>query len=81
MPAVNLHGLLNAVPPNRCKHRLEPDGVHTGTGRGGDWNAEWRKFIKDNPIPDPMTESEKKALRDKVEQKRQEMRERYYEKK
>ncbi len=81
MPAVNLHGLLNAVPPNRCKHRLEPDGVHTGTGRGGDWNAEWRKFKADNPIPENMSEIQKEAIRRNVKKKRDEMRERYYEKK
>lgn len=27
-------------------HRLKPDGLHTGEGKGGRWNAEWRKFIK-----------------------------------
>ncbi len=31
-------------------HRLKPDGVHTGEGRGGDWNTEWEKFIKENPL-------------------------------
>jgi len=23
--------------------------VHTGEGRGGDWNREWREFIEDHP--------------------------------
>jgi Predicted lipoprotein of unknown function (DUF2380) len=27
-------------------HRLKPDGLHTGKGRRGDWNEEWRQFIK-----------------------------------
>jgi hypothetical protein len=31
-------------------HRLKPDGVHTGEGRGGRWNEEWRQFIEENPL-------------------------------
>lgn len=35
-------------------HRLRAQGegrggVHTGEGRGGDWNCEWAKFIEDHP--------------------------------
>lgn len=35
-------------------HRLKAEGegrggVHTGEGRGGDWNTQWRKFIADHP--------------------------------
>ena len=30
-------------------HRLKPDGLHTGKGRGGDWNKEWRQFIREYP--------------------------------
>jgi|GEM_PF-1621325 len=30
-------------------HRLKPGGVHTGEGRGGDWNREWRQFIHKYP--------------------------------
>ena len=30
-------------------HRLLPNGIHTGTGRGGDWNNTWREFFRDNP--------------------------------
>ena len=32
-----------------AKHRLKPGGVHTGEGRGGDWNTEWDKYIEDHP--------------------------------
>jgi len=31
-------------------HRLKPDGVHTGEGRGGDWNTEWGRYVEDNPL-------------------------------
>jgi hypothetical protein len=31
------------------QHRLLPDGWHTGEGRGGEWNREWRQFIKYHP--------------------------------
>jgi len=30
-------------------HRLKPDGWHTGEGRGGDWNREWKEFIEHHP--------------------------------
>jgi RHS repeat-associated protein len=30
-------------------HRLKPDGLHTGTGRGGDYNQAWRDFFARNP--------------------------------
>ena len=48
------------------EHRSKSEGgLHTGEGegRGGWWNNEWRKFIKDNPIPD----------KDKILRKRDEM--------
>jgi len=35
-----------------AQHRLKPDGLHTGEGRGGDWNTEWEHFITKNPGPD-----------------------------
>ncbi|MEW6350873.1 MAG: hypothetical protein AB1646_17585 [Thermodesulfobacteriota bacterium] len=65
------------------QHRQKGTGVHSRkgaekrTGRGGDWNAEWRKFIEDNPIPTPMSESDKEALRGRVQRQREEMRKRY----
>ncbi len=70
-----------------AEHRQKGTGVHSrkgeekGTGRGGDWNAEWRKFKADNPIPENMSEIQKEAIRRNVKKKRDEMRERYYEKK
>jgi RHS repeat-associated protein len=30
-------------------HRLKPDGLHTGTGRGGDWNQSWRDYFEEFP--------------------------------
>lgn len=30
-------------------HRLKPDGLHTGEGRGGNWHREWEEFIEDHP--------------------------------
>jgi hypothetical protein len=48
------------------EHRSKDEGgLHTGEGegRGGWWNNEWRKFIKDNPIAD----------KDKIFRKRDEM--------
>ncbi len=35
-----------------AQHRLKPDGLHTGEGRGGDWNTEWQEYIDKNPKPD-----------------------------
>jgi RHS repeat-associated protein len=35
----------------KSDHRLKPDGLHTGTGRGGDWNQAWRDFFAKNPDP------------------------------
>jgi hypothetical protein len=34
-----------------AQHRLKPKGVHTGKGRGGDWNTEWDEFRKANREP------------------------------
>lgn len=31
-----------------AKHRLKPHGLHTGKGRGGDWNTRWKKFFREN---------------------------------
>jgi len=31
-----------------ARHRLKPDGLHTGKGRGGDWNTRWKKFFSEN---------------------------------
>ncbi len=33
-------------------HRLKPDGLHTGKGRGGDWIREWDEFIDKYPADD-----------------------------
>jgi Predicted lipoprotein of unknown function (DUF2380) len=30
-------------------HRLKPDGLHTGKGKGGDWNRDWEEFIDKHP--------------------------------
>jgi hypothetical protein len=53
-------------------HRLKPDGLHTGKGRGGDWNAEWDKFIKDWPDSDNSPKHQER-IHDKLE----EMKKRY----
>ncbi len=58
-----------------AKHRLKPDGVHTGEGRGGDWNSEWREFIRENKMP--ASPKDKAALQKKVLDKLEEMKERY----
>ncbi len=52
-------------------HRLKPDGVHTGKGRGGDWNSEWNEFIEDNPPENS------KAHQDRVKQKLEQMKKKY----
>jgi hypothetical protein len=44
-------------------HRLKPDGAHTGEGKGGRWNQEWRQFIKENPAKN--TEKHRKRVKDK----------------
>ena len=48
-------------------HRLkgeegQPGGVHTGEGRGGDWNREWDEFIDQWPIPDDSDEHQERIL-------------------
>jgi hypothetical protein len=48
-------------------HRLKAEGggrggVHTGKGRGGDWNTEWREFIEDHPPEN--SEERKEQIRD-----------------
>jgi Predicted lipoprotein of unknown function (DUF2380) len=35
---------------SRDQHRLLPKGVHTGTDN---WNAQWKRFFKENPQLDP----------------------------
>lgn len=35
-----------------AKHRLKPGGLHTGKGKGGDWNTEWKEYIDENPEHD-----------------------------
>jgi len=50
-----------------AQHRLKPGGVHTGEGRGGDWNTEWENYIKRNRVPD----------RDKIERKLGRMKKKY----
>jgi hypothetical protein len=53
-------------------HRLKSSkGLHTGEGRGGDWNTEWRQFIKENPLT--YTPEDKK----RVEKKLKEMKKKY----
>ncbi len=49
-------------------HRLKAEsegrgGVHTGKGRGGDWNTEWEKFIDRHPAED--SEERRDEIRDK----------------
>ena len=51
--------MLAAVP--LCRYRKEygscfapgflpiSGGLHTGSGRGGDWNTDWTEFFKENP--------------------------------
>jgi hypothetical protein len=52
-------------------HRLkgedgQPGGLHTGKGRGGDWNREWDEFVKEWPKPDDSREH-KGRIRNKLE--------------
>ena len=54
-----------------AKHRLKPKGLHTGKGRGGDWNTEWDEFIKKHPVettPD---------VKERIEEKLEEMKKKY----
>jgi hypothetical protein len=58
-------------------HRLkgaegQPGGVHTGKGRGGDWNREWDEFIKQWPISD-----DSKKHKDRIRNKLEDMKKRY----
>jgi hypothetical protein len=46
-------------------HRLKPEGLHTGEGKGGNWNSEWEEFIKANPVPED-TEKRKREIKDKL---------------
>ena len=48
---------------SKQKHRLKPNGVHTGKNS---WNAMWRRFIADNPIPkrNKIRDQLKKMMRD-----------------
>ena len=52
-------------------HRLKPDGLHTGKGRGGDWNREWEEFSKEFPARN--TREHQDRIKDKLE----EMKKRY----
>jgi hypothetical protein len=52
-------------------HRLKPDGVHTGKGRGGNWNEEWREFMYEYPAEN--TQKHK----DRVDKKFKEMKKKY----
>ncbi|MFZ5868246.1 MAG: DUF2380 domain-containing protein [Thermodesulfobacteriota bacterium] len=55
-----------------ARHRLKlGKGLHTGEGRGGDWNTEWRQFIEENPLT--YTPKDKK----RVEKKLKEMKKKY----
>ena len=52
-------------------HRLKPDGVHTGKGRGGRWNEEWNKFMKKYPAKNT------KEHQGRVKNKLEEMKKKY----
>ena len=52
-------------------HRLKPDGLHTGEGRGGNWNREWREFIDQYPAENT------REQQDRIEEKLEEMIQRY----
>jgi hypothetical protein len=47
-------------------HRLKPDGLHTGKGRGGDWIREWDEFIEDHPAQN--TEKRQTQIRIKLDE-------------
>jgi hypothetical protein len=47
-------------------HRLKPDGLHTGKGRGGDWIREWDEFIEDHPARN--TEKRQTQIRIKLDE-------------
>lgn len=49
-----------------AKHRLKPDGLHTGEGPGGDWNTEWKKFIEKHPAEN--TPKRQRQIRDKLQE-------------
>jgi hypothetical protein len=60
-----------------AEHRLKgeegkPGGVHTGKGRGGDWNREWKEFIEEWPNPD-----NSKKHQDRIKEKLEDMKKRY----
>ena len=40
-------------------HRLKPGGLHTGKGRGRDWNTEWDQFIEHNPLTYTLKDKER----------------------
>lgn len=52
-------------------HRLKPEGVHTGKGRGGDWNTELRRFMNTYPA------SDSEEHRDRIKNKLREMTKEY----
>jgi hypothetical protein len=47
-------------------------GLHTGKGRGGDWNTEWKEFIRQWPDPDNSPEHQ-----ERIENKLKDMKKRY----
>lgn len=34
------------IPLDKAKHRLKPEGLHTGQDN---WNKQWADFFKENP--------------------------------
>jgi len=52
-------------------HRLKPDGLHTGEGRGGDWLREWEEFIDQYPAENTLEHQER------IEKKLKEMIKKY----
>lgn len=47
-------------------HRHKPDGLHTGKGRGGAWNTEWKKWTDKNPPEN--TEEHRKRIWKKLDE-------------
>jgi hypothetical protein len=54
------------------KHRGKPGGLHTGKGRGGDWNSEWAEFIREWPKADNSVEHQ-----ERIKAKLEDMKKRY----
>ncbi|MEW6533781.1 MAG: DUF2380 domain-containing protein [Thermodesulfobacteriota bacterium] len=47
-------------------HRMKPDGLHTGEGKGGRWNEEWRQFMRQYPAKN--TEKQRERIRKKLDE-------------